>query len=127
MTSELSFLIDLLLKHKLPQATKDLIAERIKEVESVLSSAPVRINAPTHNPSLVHSVQNNVALSGAPQAPSTMAILARNPDLVPPPPVSEPVAVIAHTPAAAAALESRNAMIAKAASGNPPMKTRKFT
>lgn len=43
--SELSFLIELLLNHDLQKVTKDLVAERIKEVEASLI-APVRSNPP---------------------------------------------------------------------------------
>lgn len=103
MTSELSFLIELLLKHKLPPATKDLIAGRIKDVEAAYQQ-PV-----TYTP----KGPSNHVVSGVQQAPSTLAIMARNPDLV------QPVAIVAQTPAAAAALADRQNAIAAAMSGKP--------
>jgi hypothetical protein len=108
MNSELSFLIELLLKHKLPPATKDLIAGRIKDVEQSLCAPrslpanPVRLAAPV----------------GAQQAASTQAILDRNPDLLQPPALVTP-AVIAQTPAAAAAIADRQAAITQSMSGKP--------
>lgn len=60
--TELSFLVDLLLsEHKLPQAVKKLIAERIKEVESRSSLGSV---TPKVMPQVVS------------QAPSTQRLLA---------------------------------------------------
>lgn len=106
MISELSFLLDLLLNHKLPKPTKDLIAKRIGEVEANLSTVPIRPAAQVH--------------SGPPQAASTLALMAKHGEL---PPVSvpqaapEPVAVIAHTPATAAAMQARSESIAAALSG----------
>ncbi len=103
--SELSFLIDLLLNHKLPKGTKDAIALRIKDVEA--NSIPIR------------SAPSNIRPVGiSSQAPSTQAILDRNPDLAavasaqPPAPVD-----IAQTPAAAAAMASRNQAISESLSG----------
>lgn len=102
MISELSFLIELLLKHKLPPATKDLIATRIKDVEEHTRSShtiPFVSNRP-------------VAPGGVAQAASMQAIMDRNPDLV-----TQPVAVIAQTPETAAAMNSRNTAIAESMAG----------
>lgn len=101
--TELSFLIELLLNHDLPKATKDLLATRIKEVESNLVAKPQQANAYSYVPP-PKILQ---------QAPSTLAAMARHgdiPNIVPVPdmPAPEPVAVIAQTPATAAALESTN-------------------
>lgn len=102
--SELSFLIDLLLNHKLPKVTRDAIAGRIKEVES---------NASSHRPVLAPI--RPAAISAQP--PSTQAILDRNPDLAAAiaPPV--PVENIAQTPATIAAINSRNQAISESLSG----------
>lgn len=97
--TELSFLIDLLMNHKLPKLTKQAIAERIKEVESNIGAPNVRSQAPR-------------------QAPSTIAALSRQADEANPAiPAPEPVAQIAQTPAAAAALAARKQSIAQALSG----------
>lgn len=110
MISELSFLIELLLKHKLPVATRDLIAARIKDVEQGLSAVR-HISSPVVKPLPIGMVQ---------QAASTQAILDRNPDLAIPV-VSNvvPVEQVAQTPAAAAAMAARAAMINQAMSGKP--------
>lgn len=105
MISELSFLIELLLKHKLPPATKSLIAARIAEVEERYGSNQVQ--APVSGPK---------SPAVAMQSPSMQAIMARNPDLIP---AAVPVEAIAQTPAAAAALASRQQAIAQAMSGKP--------
>lgn len=104
--TELSFLIELLLNHKLQKGTKDAIAARIKDVEaSGMARAP---GVPLLRP--------NVS-SGVVQAASTQAILERNPDLaaVLTPPV--PVEHVAQTPAAVAAINSRNQAISDSMSG----------
>lgn len=110
--TELSFLIELLLNHDLPKATKDLIALRIKEVEVKLTSHTV-----TYSPT-----PPIVLTNGPKQAPSTLAAMARHdgtivslPIVNEPPPV--PVEVIAQTPQTAAAMNSRNQAIADAISG----------
>lgn len=123
--SELSFLLELLLNHKLSKATKDLIQSRIKEVEaSMHTSSPttqVRTYTPAPIPTSPHSNQ----------APSTQAMLAKYPDLaaktkvVPPAPSQEPplsvipVDEIAQTPAAAKALADRAALMAGAGKTEP--------
>ncbi len=117
MTTELGFLLDLLLNHKLPKPTKDLVAGRIREVETMLSTTQVRIPAGSGiTPAMISN-----------QAPSTQAIMARNPDLIPPPPV--PIEAVAQTQATAAALAARQQSIAQAMSGKPvpgETKPRKF-
>lgn len=102
--TELSFLVDLLLNHKLPVATRRAVAERIKEVE--------RYFLPSNTASKQYSA------SASNQAPSTQRILERNPDLfVAPPPVMPPVEQVAQTPATAAAMNSRNQAISDSLSG----------
>lgn len=92
--TELSFLIDLLMNHKLSKATKELIASRIKEVEFSMSSRP---SGPSYSPPVIYN--------GVPQAASTVALLEKHGPL----PVVEN---IAQTPEAAAALANRAATMA---------------
>lgn len=96
MTSELSFLIDLLLKHKLPTATKALVADRIAEVEANIGKA------------LNNRLDGSQRVMPNPllQAPSTQALLDKHAELA-----------IAQSPAAIAALESRNKAIAESIAG----------
>lgn len=112
MSTELSFLIELLLKHKLEADTKDLLAARIREVEATIYTPRGYAQIPTPiQPSQLPNAQS----------PSTQALLVKHgmasytlPEppitIVPPQAVSPPVvSVIAQTPAAQAAIESRNA------------------
>ncbi len=106
--TELSFLIDLLLNHKLPKATRDLVAARIKEVEGASTNPIIRAYRDSPPP--------------PPQAASTLAAMARHGDLIPaepmpPIPAAVPVTHIAQTPAAVAALNSRQQAINSALSG----------
>ena len=98
---ELSFLISLLLEHKLPAKTKTAIQARIKEVEATLvfTRPPTQATRP----------------SPTAQAPYTQAALDRH-DLAS---LSQQgnqqsVAVIAQTPAAATALQHRADALATA-------------
>lgn len=108
--SELSFLIELLLNHDLPKMTKDLIAQRIKDVEVKISEAQYPVAKPVSVPVAVRQ-----------QAPSTLAAMARHGD-IPAIPVVElppvvPVEQIAQTPEASAGLARRNQLINAAISG----------
>lgn len=106
--TELSFLLDLLLNHKLPVATKVAVTERIREVESrLIQSPPSRVPPPS---------QGFIPPHLANQAPSTIAALARHPDLAV---ALEQPAVIAHTPAAMAALNARQEAINSGMSDKP--------
>lgn len=112
--SELSFLIQLLLNDDVPVKVKLLLADRIKEVETNLVTPPAFVPDPigggTYYPSRSPNNPNR-------QAPSTQAALERHgliPDAAP-----VPVEQIAQTPAAAAALAQRSAIIAGARSGKP--------
>ncbi len=100
MTTELTFLVDLLLNHKLQKSTKDLIAERLKEFASDPGPRP-------------RAIQASVPPELANQSPSTIAAMLRHAEPVEP----QPVAVIAQTPAAVAALNSRQQAINEAMSG----------
>lgn len=110
--TELGFLLELLLNHKLPKATRVAVTERVKEVEGRLGARPVAL-APIQN----------VPPQLANQSPSTIAAMMKHPDLVQgmavPPPPPAPVENIAQTPATAAALASRQAAIQEAMSGKP--------
>lgn len=118
--TELSFLIDLLLNHDLPKATKDLLAQRIKEVESNLVA-----------PRQVAPMQSGRQIPALAQAPSTLAAMAKHGDLTYIPDSQEPAPIVpieqvAQTPAAMAAISNRNEMISKAISGHKPPKHRNF-
>lgn len=129
MASELSFLIDLLLNHKLSPKTKEHIATRIKEVELAMSTTQV-FHTQQKSP-VCGTVPNSGTVHGAQQAPSMLAIMAKHgmvgstietpiaqiAQLEP-----EPVAIIAQTPAAAAAMNARNQSIASQISGKPMTK-----
>jgi peptidoglycan hydrolase CwlO-like protein len=134
--TELSFLIDLLLNHKLAKATKDAIAERIKEVETAMGSlSPMQVMLSPPKPQAV--VPSNLPAEIAKQAPSMQAIMLRHADLAQTqraaiePALHEaqlrnaniqasepqPVAVVAQTAATAAAMASRNQAIAESLAG----------
>lgn len=144
--TELSFLIDLLLNHKLPPKTKDAVAGRIKEVEALLSTPfpkQHQILSQSHPPEIFGNGTHNHIIGGAKQAASTTALLAKYPDLVEqmeksatkgygvmtpesirkelaaPQPELPPVEIVAQTPLAASAIASRQAAIAQQISGLP--------
>jgi hypothetical protein len=109
--SELQFLLDLMLNHKLTKSTKAAIKARLMEVEAnLVPSLQVR-------PQSIPVVRDRNA-----QAPSTQALLDKHGDIPSThPPVSpqQPVeipAVIAQTPAAVAAIQANQAVIAQAMS-----------
>lgn len=116
MTSELSFLIDLLLNHKLSKPVRDLIADRIKEVET------------RYIPQSQHSAPREVSKTS--QAASTLALLAKHQNLPPPqlPQASDqpslPVEQIAQTPEAVKALTDRAQAINDAVNGRNVMRSR---
>jgi len=97
--TELGFLAQLLTRHELPPETKDFVAARLVEVAE--SWTPRQVVTQGH-------VSVTAMPTGVPQAASTLAIMARNPDLVPPP-APVPVEQIAQTAATQAALASRSA------------------
>lgn len=115
--TELGFLVELFLNHKLSKSTKEAIAARIKEVEENSRNSP------------------NIAIPAAPrqpanlpaQAPSTLAAMAKHgiisPDpSIPMPPIEEgqapqqPVQV-AQTLATALAMQSRTQAIQDSING----------
>ena len=102
MKTELSFLLELLLEHKLTTATKKLIQERIKEVEANVNQGVKYLPQP-------QQVNRTVDSRGVQQAPSTLAIMEQHEQAVQP--------VIAHTPAIANALQQRQQLIEQAKAG----------
>lgn len=115
--TELSFLLELLLNHKIEKPTKDLIVNRIRDVEAGIFSQQ-KIN---YGPAQVPQSIPGIMPIPYQQAPSTLALMAKHGDIpkVPKPemPPIEPVAVIAQTPATAAAMNSRNEAIAQSIAG----------
>lgn len=102
MASELSFLIDLLMNHKLSKTTKELVAQRIKEVEGRISSGMT----------LGGVVQQSRNTNPMVQSASTLAALAKHGLPIPevsttPEPAPVPVEQIAQTPETQAAMARR--------------------
>lgn len=64
--TELQFLIDLLLNQKLTTKTKQLVADRITQVEANMTNVPHRTIMPTK------------LINGAQQAASTLALMERD-------------------------------------------------
>lgn len=89
--TELSFLIDLLLNHKLPKATREVVKARLNEIQLQAVSMPSPVPA-----------QRSFSIQPMSQMPQTAAT---NP---------VPVEGIAQTAAAQAALVHRQQMISKA-------------
>lgn len=102
--TELDFLLELLINHKIGKATKDAIKYRIGEIQK----GPRQITIPA----MAH---------GSMQAPSTIAAMAKHGMLEQP-----PVEVLGQTPAANAALVVRAQMINSSMAGKHVPKTRQF-
>lgn len=127
--TELTFLLELLLNHKLPQATKRIVTERVREVEAKYNAPQVAYQAPIASPSTFVGLPMSIPPHLVGQSPSTIAAMMRNgfvPEaptigMAPVGPAVAPTqpAVIAQTPAAAAALADRQNAIAQAISGKP--------
>lgn len=130
--TELSFLLELLLKHKLPAATRDLVAQRIKEVEIGLLSRPQfpqTVQQQISGPQPPFIVTSGVDARGVQQSASTLAAMARQAAIVGEPvpqvliessmvfPPSTQPAIVAQTPAAMQAMNSRNQAISESLSG----------
>jgi hypothetical protein len=98
--TELSFLLELLLNHKLPKITKDLISTRIKEVEQELNCTKVAyrtIPDPSTTPDSPFSTTKKTGLNVVEH--------------------QVPIDQVAQTPQAAQALASRQQAIQEAISG----------
>lgn len=133
--TELSFLVDLLLNHKLPKPTRDAVAARIKEVEdrynpegkfnqSWTTTSQLQ-GAGTSFPGMVDPIKGPSA--SQPWA-STRAAMAKHESKIDAAAyevvdaakmMQEPktVAIIAQTPATAVAMQSRNQAIAESIVG----------
>lgn len=105
-TSELQFLIDLLLNHKLPKDTKKLIADRVGEVEEGLRAKPVRMDDPRH------PLGPAILAAQITQAPSTQRLLD----------AQVMVAAPARLPAAEIDKETGRAMVATGGGTKGPRK-----
>ena len=74
--TELQFLLELLLKHKLPKGTKQLVADRIGEVEATMLKptitqayqAPVSVRAPVQTSVVQHPGMDAAGIMQAPPA-----------------------------------------------------------
>lgn len=114
MQSELSFLIDLLLNHRLSKPVKELIAGRIREIEARPKEWSAQATGMRPHPASPTNLPAH--LQG--QSPSTIAnFIKHNPDAadVTPQPTVEPKidtpVAVATTVATAAAMNARNAAI----------------
>ena len=134
--TELPFLVDLLLNHKLPKGAKDAVAARIKEVAATsvtcgpspvptfgireLRTAPAAI--PPHmvgqSASTIAAMMKQEQAGGISAVPPEAAVVSAQLHGLPAP-EPQPVAVVAQTPAAVAALAGRQAAIAEQISGKP--------
>jgi hypothetical protein len=134
--TELSFLVDLLLNHKLSKATKDAIAERIKVVESQQVMRQTVVPQPTFQTSPIPK-PTQLPAHIANQAPSMQALMLKHPDLMRPQdstlpelsgteqgavvaalnPSPIPIESVAQTAATQAALAERQKSIALGISG----------
>jgi hypothetical protein len=94
--TELSFLVELILNPKLPRPIKELVAARIKEVETSYESGAVRSSVPRP--------------SGPQQAASTLAAMARH---------DVPVEQVAQSQAAVATIAHKNELIAAVKADRP--------
>lgn len=108
--TELGFLLELLLNHKLPVATRKLLTERIKEVEVRVMSGQGQVAPRPQIAPLPPQMAN--------QSASTLAAMMRHQETAAPA-APEPVVVVAQTPLAQAAMASREQAIAAAISGKP--------
>lgn len=112
--TELSFLLEILFKHKTREQTEDAILERIKIIEMkqyVVHSHGIAATLPMQSLATVH---------GAPQAASTIAALAKHGIIGPeaaPEPAPLSIENVAQTPKAAEALAQRQALINRQISG----------
>ncbi len=129
--TELTFLVDLLLNHKLPKITRDAVAARIKDVENGICERNPLVAA-GRGP-----VGRTVAAAAAPvpphlvgQSASTIAAMMRHEQAgaAPAVPIAQPdaavvpaapVVAVAQTGATAAAMAKRQQAIAAQISGKP--------
>ncbi len=140
MKSELSFLVELLLEHKLSKQTQKAVKDRIADVERGISAGPLQVASQPQRTFSVAPAPSNYNPASADQPESTRKLLEKYPDLMPkrgpslageaPPsvaptameaaavtPQEPPVQGINTSPAAINALQQREAMIQEAISG----------
>ncbi len=123
--TELTFLLELLLNHKLPKPTREAVTARVREVEAQLSGPKPGQQWPMPPMPMGPPMPPNIPPHLVGQAPSTIAAMMRHPDMGAPV-VSQPathapapVAQVAVTPAAQAAMSQRQESINLAISGKP--------
>lgn len=102
MKSELTFLTDLFLSEEVPAPIKKIIALRIRDVEKFLTTQPVVSRGTATTIQMAPTPHG--AIPVAQQQPSMQRIMERNPDLI-------PTTAVPSTPAAAAALAARTALL----------------
>lgn len=123
MQSELSFLLELLLEHKLPKDTRTAVAARIKIVEgglSPLAFRPKELDLNVRLPVVQRQPPPEAAALAAQMASQANAdVPASRAQFVAPPSAAEPIPASAFgtTNAAALALAQRNQLIAEASQG----------
>ena len=129
MVTELSFLLELLLEHKLGKDTRSAVAERIKHVESQYAIAAVsKVPSNQADPAARNSVQPRAQVSVPPEALALAASLAAEAGAEPPvstarisrrAPVAEPIPAqaVGVSDAARVAIRQRNELIAAASKG----------
>lgn len=134
MQTELSFLLELLLEHKLPKDTRSAVAVRIKLVEKSMEKPKEYQLAGSDFGQRAQTCHGRSSvITSTDQAPSTLAALARHAstpfvDALPnfghadrasreTPPVTTPVVAVGVTSAAAEAMATRNKLIAEAQAG----------
>jgi len=127
--TELGFLLDLLLNHKLPLTTRKAVTERVKVVEEGLTPKETLWGRLQQGQPTPAALPKQLSI----QSPSTLAAMMRHAEQGPalvtadqqpvlnavPPPPPQPVAVVAQTAATQAAMAAREAAIASQISGKP--------
>ncbi len=120
--TELTFLVELLLNHKLQKSTRDIIASRLKEVEEGFVMRGIPAQSPVIFPSNLGQAPSTLAAMARHSGSSTtINIAASEPSI--------PVAVVAQTPAAVQAMNSRQQAINESMAGKVDKSTgrpRKF-
>lgn len=130
MKTELSFLLSLLLDHKLPKQTQKAVSDRMREVESNMSVSPSSFTPP-----MIAPRQSTFTVTPRPAEPnvlsdqpeSTRKLLEKYPDLAPkgvvqavpmqPKGAPEPEVHGINTPAVSGALAARQQMINEGIAG----------
>lgn len=114
--NETTFLVNLVVKHKLPKEAKELILARLEEIENTSPPSPVRNFSPITKASIPVASQQN----------ASMPAEAGNRDAFKGAIVSDIPVQIAQTPEAAAAMDYRAKLLAGAGKIMPGEKAKKF-